>query len=111
MIRSISLFFISLPFLFGLLRASTTGTDFRYLWLAAASFVGAGAITIAGQSRIRQLRVAAAVAAASFLVGTAGATAAGMLLGTHFGIGLLVVASGFAFCCAIGFLLFAITLR
>src|SRR4029077_3625979 len=51
MIRSFSLFFLSMPFLFGLLRAAATGNDFRYLWVAAASLIGAGAFTAAAGGR------------------------------------------------------------
>jgi len=111
MIRSFSLFFISLPFLFGLLRAVTTGSDFRYLWVAAAALLGAAAFTAAAGGRMRRPRVAVAYSLGSFIVATLGATAAAMLLGTRFGAGLLVVASSFAFCCAIGCMLFAITRR
>ena len=111
MIRSFSIFFLSLPFLFGLLRAATTGNDFRYLWVAAASLFGAGVVTAFARGQVRQPRVAAALSLGSFIVATLCATAAGMLLGTRFGAGLLVVASSFAFCCAIGCMLFAITRR
>jgi len=111
MIRSFSIFFISLPFLFGLLRAVTTGTDFRYLWVAAASLFGAGLLTAFATAPIRRPRVAVALSVGSFIVATVCGTAAAMLLGTRFGLGLLVVASSFAFCCAAGCTLFAITRR
>lgn len=111
MIRSFSIFFFSLPFLFGLLRAATTSNDFRYIWVAVASLVGAGAVTAAAGKRMRQPRVAVAVSAASFVVATLVATSAGIVQGTRFGPGLLVVASSFAFCCAVGCALFAITRR
>jgi peptidoglycan/LPS O-acetylase OafA/YrhL len=111
MIRSFSLFFISLPFLFGLLRAVTTGNDLRYLWVAAAALLGAGAFTAAAREQMRRPRVAVAYSLGSFIVATLAATAAAMLLGTRFGPGLLVVASSFALCCAIGCMLFAMTRR
>ena len=106
MIRSFSLFFFSLPFLFGLLRAAATGNDFRYLWVAAASFVGAGAITVAMKASSRERRLAISIG--TFIVATLCAIAAGMLLETRFGIGLLVVASSFGFCSAVGWTLFAL---
>src|SRR5215471_17758198 len=102
MIRSFAIFFLSMPFLFGLLRAATTGNDFRYLWVAAASLLGACAFTVAASERMRRPRVAVALAIGAFIVATLCATAAGVLLGTRFGAGLLVVASSFAFCCATG---------
>ena len=111
MIRSFSIFFLSLPFLFGLLRAATTSNDFRYLWVAAAALFGAGTVTAAAGGRMRQPRVALAVSVASFVVATLFATGAGVMQGTHFGPGLLVVASSFALCCAVGCTLFAITRR
>lgn len=111
MIRSFSVFFISMPFLFGLLRAVTTGNDLRYLWVAAASLFGAGAFTAATSGRMRRPRAALALSAGSFTIATLCATAAAILLGTRFGAGLLVVASSFGFCCAVGCTLFAITRR
>ena len=111
MIRSFSLFFLSLPFLFGLLRAATSGNDFRYLWVAAASVAGAGAFIAATRRWVRQPRVAIALLAGSFLLATLCAAAAGMLLGTRLGVGLLVVACSFAFCGAVGCMLFAISRR
>jgi len=111
MIRSLSLFFLSMPFLFGLLRAATTGNDFRYLWVAAASLFGAGTLTAAARGRMRKPRVALAVSVGSFIVATLCATAAAMLLGARLGPGLLVVVSSFAFCCATGCTLIAITRR
>jgi peptidoglycan/LPS O-acetylase OafA/YrhL len=111
MIRSLSMFFISLPFLFGLLRAVTTGNDFRYLWVAAASLIGAGVFTAAMGRRMRRPRVALALSGGSFIVATLCAITAAVLQGTHVGPGLLIVASSFAFCCAVGCLLLAITRR
>jgi hypothetical protein len=111
MIRSLSLFFISLPFLFGLLRAVATGNDFRYLWVAAASLVGAAVFTAAMGRRMRRPRVALVLSAGSFIVATLCATVAAVLQGTHVGAGLLIVASSFAFCCAVGCMLITITKR
>lgn len=111
MIRSFSIFFLSMPFLFGMLRAVTTSNDFRYIWVAAAALFGAGAFTAIARLRMRRPRVAVALSAGSFVVATFCATGAAMLLGTRLGPGLLVVASSFAFCCAIGCTLFAITRR
>src|SRR5262245_54749879 len=102
MIRSFSIFFLSLPFLFGLLRATTTGNDFRYLWVAAAALFGAVVVTAVAKGQLRQPRVAVAFSLGAFLVATLCATAAGMLQGTRFGVGVLVVASSFAFCSAAG---------
>src|SRR5215468_368303 len=107
MIRSFSIFFISLPFLFGLLRAAATGNDFRYLWVAAAALLGASAFTIIPSAASHRRRIARSVAA--FIAAAVCAIAAAMLLGTRFGPGLLVVATSFAFSAAAGCMLFAIT--
>lgn len=109
MIRSISFFFIAMPFLFGLLRAVTTGNDFRYLWVAAASLIGAAVFTAAMGKRMRRPRVALTLSAGSFIVATLCATAAGVVLGTRVAAGLLIVASSFGFFCAVGCMLLAIT--
>src|SRR6185436_12498538 len=109
MIRSLSLFFISLPFLFGLLRAAATGNDFRYVWVAVASLVGAGAFTAAARDHMRRPRVAVTLSFGSLVLATGCAVAAAMVLGTRFGPGLLIVASAFAFSCAAGCMLLAIT--
>jgi hypothetical protein len=107
MIRSISLFFVAMPFLFGLLRAVMSGNDFRYLWVAAASLFGAAVFTAATPARSHRRRIALSIGA--FIVATLCSTAAAMLLGTRFGPGLLVVAASFGFCSAAGCTLFAIT--
>ena len=109
MIRSFSIFFISLPFLFGLLRAVMSGNDFRYLWVAAASLIGAAVFTAATHAQSHGHRIVLSLGA--FLVATLCATAAAMLLGTRFGPGLLIVAASFGFCSAAGCTLFAITRR
>jgi hypothetical protein len=109
MIRSISIFFVAMPFLFGLLRAVMSGNDFRYLWVAAASLCGAAAFTAATHAQSYRRRIALSIGA--FIVATACATAAAILLGTRFGPGLLVVAASFGFCSAAGCALFAITQR
>jgi hypothetical protein len=109
MIRSVSIFFLTLPVLFGLLRAAATGSDFRYLWVAAASLFGAAAFTVITKASSRRRRLALSVGA--FIVATSCAIAAAMLLGTRFGPGLLVVAAAFGSCSAVGCALFAITQR
>jgi hypothetical protein len=108
-IRSISIFFVSMPFLFGLLRAVVSGNDFRYLWVAAASLCFAAAFTAATRAPSRRRRLALSIGA--FIVSTIGATAAAVLLGTRLGPALVVVAASFGFCSAAGCTLFAITQR
>jgi hypothetical protein len=109
MIRSISIFFVVMPFLFGLLRAVISGNDLRYLWVAAASLFGAAAFTAATHAPSHRRRIALSIGA--FIVATLCSIAAAMLLGTRFGPGLLVVAASFGLCSAAGCTLFAITRR
>jgi hypothetical protein len=109
MIRSVSIFFLTLPPLFGLLRAATTGNDFRYLWVAAAALLGAGAFTMITNASSHGRRMALSLGA--FIVATVCASAAALLLGTRFGPGLLVVAASFGLSSAAGCALFAITQR
>jgi hypothetical protein len=99
-LRALSIFFGAVPFAFALLRAVTTGTDFRYLWVALASLCGAAAvIAVARRSSRRRGFV---VPAGVFVLATTSAAVAAMLLGTRLGPGLLVVASAFGFCLAVG---------
>ena len=107
MIRSISIFFVVMPFLFGLLRAVMSGNDFRYLWVAAASLFGAAVFTAATHAPSHMRRIALSIGA--FILSTVCATAAAILLSTRFGPGLLVVAASFGFCSAAGCTLFNIT--
>lgn len=109
MIRSISLFFVAMPFLFGLLRAAVSGNDFRYLWVAAASLCGAAVFTAVTRAPSRRRRVALSIGA--FIVATLCSTAAAMLQGTRLGPGLVFVAASFGFCSATGCTLLAITQR
>src|SRR5215470_8514328 len=109
MIRSVSIFFLTLPVLFGLFRATATGNDLRYLWVAAASLFGAAAFTVITKASSHRHRLALSVGA--FVMAACCAIAAAMLLGTRFGPGLLVVATSFGSCSAFGCALFAITQR
>ena len=59
----------AVPVAFSLIRAIGTGDDFRYLWMAAAAFLGAGVVTIPGhatpsRSPVSLIRAVSAVAAA-----------------------------------------------
>jgi hypothetical protein len=85
---------VAIPFLFALLRAVSTGTDFRFVWLALASTFAAAIILVpnragaAGTGR-RLLALNAA---------TAAATGAGFAQGAHSAQSVVFVALGFAIC-------------
>ena len=91
-----------LPFAFGIIRAISTGNDFRYIWVALASFIGAAALMSVVSVSRSGARGALALSAAVFVVATLAAVLAAMLLGTALGPGILVVASSFGVCFAFG---------
>jgi hypothetical protein len=89
-----------LPFAFGIIRAVTSGHDFRYIWVAlASSMAGAGVMTY-GKVSSPSWRSALTLAAGVFVVATTAAVLAARLLGTTIGPGMLVVASSFGLCFA-----------
>jgi len=103
---ALSTCFAALPFAFALFRAVETGDDFRYLWGALACLCGATAImAVAGRTRLGSM-AAVAVSAGVFIIATLFAVLAALLLGTTLGLGILVVASAFGFCFAVGSLLY-----
>ena len=91
----LGLLLAAIPFAFAVLRAVTTGTDFRYLWVALASTVAAASVLSLRNpgTRPRTGRVSAAVLAA-----TAAASAMGFAQGAESVPAVLFVALGFAIC-------------
>ena len=94
-----------LPFAFGLIRAVTTGQDVRYLWVAAAGFLGAALVTVPARSREGSIRPHIGAAALAFVAATVLAVCAAIVLGTRLGPGLLVVGASFGLCFAAASLL------
>ena len=100
--RLVGLLIASIPVAFALLRASETGTDFRYFWLALASTLGAVLMLVVA-SRARPQSPGLIVRAAFALFVAAGAAAVtAFALGAGSVPALIVVAFGFATCSAIG---------
>ena len=100
--RAIGLLIASIPFWFAAVRAVSTGSDFRYAWVAVASTFGAaGVLAVANRARSESssllLRTAFAIIAA--LVASA---ATSFVLGATSVPALIVVALGFATCSAVG---------
>jgi len=89
-----------IPFAFALIRAVRTGDDFRYLGAALASVAGA-----ALAMRIANRYTKPAAVALSFIVATAFAVSAAVLMGTGLGLPVLIVGAAFGFCFAAGALL------
>ena len=100
-IQAFSVFFAAVPFAFALIRAGQTGYDLRYLWVALASLLGAMVVVSVGKGYGRGPRAAFVLSAGAFATATLFAVLAALLLGTTFGPGVLVVASGFGFCFAV----------
>ena len=100
MMKILAMIAAAIPFAFGMIRAITTGTDLRYLWVAMAAMCG-GMLVHAGVRASGRAVGPAAVFGAVFLFSTVLAVVAAMLLGTRFGPGILVVAAGFAGCFAV----------
>ena len=104
--QSLAILFGAVPFAFALVRAVRTGDDFRYLWLALASLLGAAIAVAIGKKR--RTRASVALGFTAFVLATLFATTAALFLGTQFGPGLLVVASGFGCCSAASSVLYAL---
>ena len=89
----------AVPFAFGGIRFLTTGHDLRYVWMAVASALCAGAVLVRPGSPAvarRARMVVAAVASAS------GATVTAILLGATAAAGIAIVAVAFGLCSASG---------
>jgi hypothetical protein len=100
--KVVGLSIASIPFGFAVLRAATTGTDFRYFWLASASTLGAACILVVA-NRARPQAPGVVVRVAFALLGATGSAAVtGFALGARSIPALIVVALGFATCSALG---------
>src|SRR5262249_59960805 len=93
-LQSLSILFAALPLAFGLIRAIKTGHDFRYVWVALASVVGAAIVSVAGGRSV-----------AVFVVATLSAMIVAAALGTTANAGMAVVTASVGFCFAAPFLL------
>ena len=105
----VSILLAAIPFAFAIVRALQTRSDFRYLWVALASFVGAAAVMTIGRARQRTparvlaLSVVALIAAALF----AGIVA--FVVGARAALAMAVVAVGFGGCHATSLGLYALS--
>lgn len=99
--RPLSLIAAAVPFAFGLIRLAQTGSDARYLVVAAGSLCGAIAVVkFAGTGKATSRAVLGTVAGV-FVAATVFAVAAAMFLGTRLGPGILIVGAAFGFCFAV----------
>ncbi len=99
----------AIPVMFAFIRAYTTGTDFRAVWMLVGAIAGAVLISAAGRSSDGQRAQRSAVT--MFAVCTLVAGGVGMLLGARGMFGVWVVAAAFGFCIATSVALFALSRR
>ncbi len=92
---ALALVLLATPFAFGLLRLVTTGSDWRYLLVAMASTLGAGAVTLRRRPALwgTGARLLVGVGSAGLLA-SLGAVAVGARSVTA----IIMVALGFALC-------------
>jgi hypothetical protein len=88
----------AVPVAFGIIRAVSTGSDLRYLWLAGAAIVGSMAVVAFRRGGPGAAQVSMLLAAGAIVTGAACAAAAALLMGTRAGPGLAVVALAFGLC-------------
>ena len=97
--KAVGMLIAAVPFAFAGIRLATTGNDFRYLWMAAASTFCAVAIlarpsapAVANGWRIGLAAISAALGAAGIAIA----------LGARAGPGIAIVAGSFGLCSAVG---------
>lgn len=109
LIYFLSILFAATPFAFALLRAFRTGNDFRFLWMAFASFLGAAAVVAAGKSRSRKPKGVLALSTLTLIIATLVAGLAAFLLGARSFAGAGIVAFAFGLCWAASYALNALS--
>ena len=87
----------SLPIAFGVIRAATTGTDFRYLWSGIAAVAGAALTMRASAARHPAVQTLLGMAAGTLL-----AAAMAFLVGARSPGAVLAVAFAFGACASFG---------
>jgi hypothetical protein len=93
---------IAAPFAFGFLRAFTTGTDWRYLWVAIVAFVGSSAIIAIGRSRSQTSSVTIGITAVALIGSTFAAVIGARFLAHTQSAATWIVSFAFAFCTTVG---------
>lgn len=94
------------PFAFGLIRALSTGNDWRYVWAALAAFAGSGLVIGIGVSRSRTSVVTVGLALLGLIVGTLWAVAEAEYLANAHGASPWIVSFAFSLCETAGAVLY-----
>jgi len=101
----------AVPVVFGFVRATSTGDDFRYLWLAAAAILGSLAVVAPDYRAPGSARVSVARAAVAIATGSGCAAATAIFLGATAGPGVAIVAVAFGLCTGTGAVLGTVARR
>jgi O-antigen/teichoic acid export membrane protein len=104
-----AILFAAAPFVAGSLRAFSTRSDFRMLWMALASLLGAIAVMAIGNARGRMRNSLPSLAVATFIVATLVAGSVAYLLGAKAAFGVWAVAVVLSFCCAASCVFYALS--
>ena len=94
----LSILFAAAPLVFALVRVIRTGNDFRFLWMAFASFLGAAVVMAVGKSRSREPKRVLALSALTLVIATLLAGFAAFLVGARSVAGAGAVAFAFGLC-------------
>lgn len=111
MLFLLSILFAALPPVFGVVRALTTGSDARYLWVAFATCVGAAAVMVVGKGRGRAGRSLATLLAMSFVCAVLLGLVMARLFGVRFNVGMLIVVVAFSICWVASWALDSLSIR
>jgi energy-converting hydrogenase Eha subunit A len=104
--KALSFVLAAIPFAFALIRAIKTGTDFRYLWMAVASFIAAAVFGVIEKERGRRRDVTTSMPLGVFVIVAVVAALTGYLLGARSSVGVWMVSVGFAFCWALSYMVY-----
>ena len=109
MIYFLSILLAAAPFAFGLFRAFETGYDFRLLWMALASLLGAGGIMVIGKAHGKRTKGVLARSVATFVSAMLFTGTAALLLGATSAAGIWGIAFVFGACWAASYALNALS--
>ena len=105
----LSVLLAAIPFAFAIVRALQTRSDFRYAWVALASFLGAAAVMIIGKARQRTPARVLALAVVALIAAALLAGIVAFVVGARSVLSMAVVAVGFGGCHAMGLALHALS--
>jgi hypothetical protein len=109
LIHLLSILFAAAPFAFALVRAFSTGTDLRFLWVALAGFLGATVVMVVGKAPSRAPNVTLALSAVALVIAALLGGSTAFLLGAKSSPAVWTVAFGFALCWAASYALHALS--